>query len=138
MGGKLIFFNSSVERKIKEEILGLFENSQDLRETIQFTLKKEAPCILFSNSYNGIAQLFFKRHSGSMPVEESTGKQCQQCDLVTKMPNGILGCINNRAASRWREVILLLCFTLVKPRLQYCVQFSIPLFKKDKELLERV
>ena len=71
-------------------------------------------------------------------LEESTGKQCQQCDLVTKMPNGILGCINNRAASRWREVILLLCFTLVKPRLQYCVQFSIPLFKKDKELLERV
>ena len=78
MGGKLIFFNSSVERKTKEEILGLFENSQDLRETIQFTLKKEAPCILFSNSYNGIAQLFFKRHSGSMPVEESTGKPIER------------------------------------------------------------
>lgn len=78
MGGKLIFFNSSVERKTKEEILGLFENSQDLRETIQFTLRREAPCILFGNSYNSIAQLFFKRHSGNLPVDKSTGKPIEK------------------------------------------------------------
>lgn len=78
MGGKLIFFNSTVERKTKEEILGLFENSKDLRETMQFTLKREAPCILFAKSYGCIAQLFFKRHAGSLPVDASTGTPVQR------------------------------------------------------------
>lgn len=78
MGGKLIFFNSTVERKTKEEILGLFENSRDLRETMQFSLKREAPCILFAKSYGCIAQLFFKRHAGSLPVDENTGTPIQR------------------------------------------------------------
>lgn len=78
MGGKLIYYNSTVERKTKEEILGLFENSKDLRETMQFSLKREAPCILFAKSYGSIAQLFFKRHAGSLPVDEKTGTPVQR------------------------------------------------------------
>lgn len=78
MGSKLIYFNSTVERKTMEEILGLFENSADLRETMQFTLKREAPCILFAKSYGSIAQLFFKRHAGSIPVDCKTGVPVQR------------------------------------------------------------
>jgi len=69
----------------------------------------------------------------SVPVNRLSMNQ--QCVPGAEKTNGILGCIKKSMASRSRAVILSIYSALMRPHLEYCVQFWASQFKKDRELL---
>jgi len=59
----------------------------------------------------------------------------KQCALVAKVACGVLGYIKKSMASSLGEVILPLCPALVRPLLEYCVQFRI-LQEREEPIVE--
>lgn len=65
----------------------------------------------------------------------------QQCTLNTKKVEDILGCIKKRVVSRLRVVILpshVRWWALVRPHLEFSVQFLAPYYKRDMDTLEKI
>ncbi|CAM4429601.1 unnamed protein product [Caretta caretta] len=62
----------------------------------------------------------------------------RQCDMAVKKANAVLGCIRRGISSRDKEVLVPLYKALVRPHLEYRVQFWSPMFKKDEFKLEQV
>ncbi|CAM4576931.1 unnamed protein product [Lepidochelys olivacea] len=62
----------------------------------------------------------------------------RQCDMAVKKANAVLGCIRRGISSRDKEMLVPLYKALVRPHLEYCVQFWSPMFKKDEFKLEQV
>ncbi|GAB0209187.1 mitochondrial enolase superfamily member 1 [Grus japonensis] len=62
----------------------------------------------------------------------------EQCAAAAMKADRMLACINKGITSRDKEVIIPLYSVLVRPHLEYCVQFWSSLYKKDVGRLERV
>ncbi len=65
-------------------------------------------------------------------------KPSLQCGEAVKKANKIVGLIGRSFEFKSEKVILTLYNSLVRPHLEYCVQFWSPYYRKDIEKLERI
>ena len=65
-------------------------------------------------------------------------KPSDHCTEVVKTANKLIGFIGRTFEHKTEKVILTLYNSLVRPHLEYCVQFWSPYYRKDIDKLERV
>ena len=71
-------------------------------------------------------------------LEDSKLTMSQQHAHVAKAANAFWAMLGRVLPSRSREVILPFCSALVRPYLEYHVQFWAPQYKRDMDILERI
>lgn len=71
-------------------------------------------------------------------IVDKTFKFSEQCNVAANKANMQLGMIKRNIVSRDKNIILKLYKTLVRPKLEYCVQAWRPFLQKDIEQLEKV
>ena len=65
-------------------------------------------------------------------------KPTKQCTEAVKKANKLIGFIGRAFEYKSEKTVLTLYNSLVRPQLEYCIQFWSPYYKKDMEKLERV
>ena len=71
-------------------------------------------------------------------IINKNGKYSEQCLMAAKKENCVLGMIKRNIKSKNAAIIMRLYKSLVRPRLEYCIQAWSPYHMKDIEVLERV
>ena len=114
------------------------------RWQMEFNAEK-CEVIHFGKSNRAIEYRANGRTLGSVDEQRDLGvyvhrslKVGTQVDKVVKKAYGVLAFIGRGIEFRSRDIMLQLYKTLVRPHLEYCVQFWSPHYKKDVEALERV
>src|SRR5271163_986838 len=71
-------------------------------------------------------------------VIDDNGKFAEQCAKAVKQANAVLGMIKRNIHFKSKDVMVRLYKSLVRPRLEYCVQAWSPYLRKDIDRIERV
>lgn len=71
-------------------------------------------------------------------IVDKSGSPTRQCIEAAKRANSTLGMIKRTIVNRDKSIMLNLYKTLVRPKLEYCIQAWSPYWQKDKDVLERV
>src|SRR5579864_8235140 len=71
-------------------------------------------------------------------IVDKSGKPSEQCIVAVKKANGIFGMIKRNIKFKSKNVIVKLYKSLVRPRLEYCIQAWSPHLRKDIDMMERV
>ncbi len=71
-------------------------------------------------------------------VVDNNMKWSEQCSIAVKNANSTLGIIKRHVKCRKKNVILQLHKSLVRPKLEYCVQAWCPYLRRDIDNIERV
>ena len=97
-------------------------------------LGRNNPMYMLETRWKSAGNQLCRKHLGVI-VGTKLNKS-QQCALATKKANGIVGYITRSVASRSGKVIPSLYTALVRPNLEYCVQFRAPQYERDIDILE--
>jgi ribonucleases P/MRP protein subunit RPP40 len=71
-------------------------------------------------------------------IIEASGKFSQQCLAAVNKANSLVGMIRRSIQYKSRGVVVKLFKSLVRPKLEYCIQAWSPYLKKDIDMIERV
>jgi ribonuclease P/MRP protein subunit RPP40 len=71
-------------------------------------------------------------------IIESSGKFSQQCLTAVNKANSLVGMIRRSIQYKSKGVIVKLFKSLVRPKLEYCIQAWSPYLRKDIDMIERV
>jgi hypothetical protein len=71
-------------------------------------------------------------------IVNSSGKVSEQCNVAVKNANSMLGIIRRHIKCKNKDILVRLYKSLVRPRLEFCVQAWCPYLRKDIDLMERV
>ena len=66
-------------------------------------------------------------------IIDSNMKWSEQCSVAVKSANSTLGIIKRHIKSRKKNIIVKLYKSLVRPKLEYCVQVWCPYLRKDRK-----
>lgn len=111
---------------------------------MEFNVDKCSVIHLGKNNPNADYRLFDKQLTASNKerdlgiIVDNKLKFSEQCDSVVSKANATLGMIKRNIVSRNHSIVTKLYKTLVRPKLEYCIQAWRPYLRKDVEKLERV